>query len=103
MDANKDGRLSFEEVKNGLDSLSGGVSFRYSKTGYLSLMQSIDKDRNGFVDYQEFISAAIHKAALVSRDNLAAAFSTFDKDGSGLISVEELRAVFESAERKKDA
>lgn len=104
MDVNKDGRLSFEEVKSGVDKLAGSnISFRYSKTGYLSLMHSIDKDRNGFVDYQEFISAAISKASLANRENLASAFRTFDRDQSGLISVEELKCVFESAESKKDA
>lgn len=104
MDVNKDGRLSFEEVKQGVDKLEGSnASFRFSKTGYISLMQSIDKDRNGYVDYQEFISAAVNKAALVNRENLSSTFRTFDRDCSGMISVDELKGVFESADNKKDA
>lgn len=33
LDVNKDGRLSFEEVKNGIDKITGSAS-RYSKSEY---------------------------------------------------------------------
>lgn len=93
MDVNKDGRLSFEEVKQGIEKIAG-ASYRYSKTGYIELMHSVDKDKNGYVDYQEFITAATNKAMLVNRENLMAAFRTFDRDESGKISIEELKGVF---------
>jgi Ca2+-binding EF-hand superfamily protein len=37
-------------------------------------MKSLDKDGNGFIDYTEFITAAIDKAAFLNRENLRAAF-----------------------------
>ena len=37
-------------------------------------MQSLDKDGNGFVDYTEFITAAIDKVAFLNKENLRAAF-----------------------------
>lgn len=37
-------------------------------------MKSLDKDGNGYVDYSEFITAAIDKAAVLNNKNLKAAF-----------------------------
>jgi Ca2+-binding EF-hand superfamily protein len=37
-------------------------------------MKSLDKDGNGFIDYTEFITAAIDKTAFLNRENLRAAF-----------------------------
>ena len=50
MDNNKDGRLSMEEIQDGIDKTSG-TSFRFSKSGYLDMMKAIDKDYNGYIDY----------------------------------------------------
>ena len=41
---------------------------------YQELMQTIDKDGNGVIDYTEFITAAIDKAALLNMKNLISAF-----------------------------
>lgn len=37
-------------------------------------MKSLDKDGNGVIDYTEFITGAIDKAALLNKKNLQAAF-----------------------------
>ena len=66
-------------------------------------MEAVDKDHNKFVDYQEFISAASDKTILVNRDTLQSAFRTFDHDGSGLISLDELQRVFDTAGTRKDS
>jgi calcium-dependent protein kinase len=59
-------------------------------------MKSLDKDGNGFIDYTEFITAAIDKAAFLNRDNLRAAFQVIDTDNSGNITIDELKAVFDT-------
>lgn len=56
----------------------------------------MDKDGNGSIDYTEFITAAIDKAAVLNKKNLTAAFQVIDTDSSGMITVEELKAAFES-------
>ena len=66
MDFNYDGKLSQEEMKQGIEVMSGS-SFRFSKNEYLEMMHAIDKDNNGFIDYQEFIAAASDKVALVNK------------------------------------
>jgi Ca2+-binding EF-hand superfamily protein len=37
-------------------------------------MRTMDKDGNGVIDYTEFITAAIDKAALLNKKNLISAF-----------------------------
>lgn len=50
------------------------------------MFDSVDTDKSGFIDYSEFVAAAISEKNATSNDNLLAAFKMFDKDGSGLIS-----------------
>ena len=65
-------------------------------------MEAADKDRNKYVDYQEFISAASDKVKLLNLSNLQAAFKLLDRDNSGRISVDEIREVFDTMGTKKD-
>lgn len=65
-------------------------------------MESLDKDGNGVIDYTEFITGAIDKVALLNKNNLRSAFQMIDADDSGLITVDELKAVFDTHGDKKD-
>ncbi len=57
-------------------------------------MTSVDMDGNGTIDYNEFITSAINKEKVLSKQNLELAFKTFDKDKSGKISIEEIGQIF---------
>ena len=57
------------------------------------LFDSVDIDRSGFIDYSEFVVASMSEKQLLTNEKLAAAFKMFDKDGSGLISADEIREV----------
>lgn len=50
-----------------------------------------DVDNNGTIDYGEFLAATLHMNKIEREENLAAAFSFFDKDGSGYITIDELQ------------
>lgn len=64
---------------------------------------SMDTNGDGVVSYDEFITAAINKVALLNKSNIDAAFNIIDSDGSGQITMEELKAAFQtSASTKKD-
>lgn len=67
---------------------------------YEDLMMSIDKNGDGVIDFTEFITAAIDKAVILNKDNLVAAFRLIDKDNSGMITVDELKAVFDTHGQK---
>lgn len=43
------------------------------------------------IDYGEFLAATLHLNKLEREENLIAAFSFFDKDGSGYITVDEIQ------------
>ena len=50
-----------------------------------------DVDESGTIDYGEFLAATIHLNKLEREENLVAAFSFFDKDASGYITIDELQ------------
>lgn len=54
-----------------------------------------DVDNSGTIDYGEFIAAMLHLNKVQKEDHLFAAFSYFDKDGSGYITRDELQQACE--------
>ncbi|GLU04623.1 hypothetical protein SLE2022_217610 [Rubroshorea leprosula] len=87
MDTDRSGTITFEELKTGLARLGSRLSDAEAK----QLMDAADVDKNGTIDYIEFITATMHRHRLEKEENLYAAFQYFDTDGSGFISREELR------------
>lgn len=79
-----------EEVKDGYLNHYGRVM---SDEEVEQMFRSVDTDNSGFIDYTEFVVAATNSSALTSQEKLHAAFKMFDKDGSGIISAEEIREV----------
>lgn len=49
-----------------------------------------DIDNSGTIDYGEFIAATVHLNKLEREENLLSAFSYFDKDASGYITIDEI-------------
>jgi calcium-dependent protein kinase len=43
------------------------------------IMRNCDTDKNGHIDYSEFISATIDKRKLLSKERLKHAFAIFDR------------------------
>lgn len=62
------------------------------------ILQSVDFDQNGYIEYSEFVTVTMDRKLLLSRDRLLAAFQQFDSDHSGKITKEELGRVFGVAE-----
>ena len=57
------------------------------------MFDSVDTDKSGFIDYSEFVVAAMAENQLTTNEKMQAAFKMFDKDGSGIISGDEIREV----------
>jgi calcium-dependent protein kinase len=57
------------------------------------IFEKIDNDGSGLIEYSEWILATIDKEALLSQDNLEAAFKIIDADGGGTISSDEVKNV----------
>ena len=92
-DENKDGRLTKEEILKGIKKIK---SILFSSEDLENLMEFIDVDKNGYIEYQEFISATISKEKLLTEDNLKRSFDMFDKDKNGKITPHELKIVLGS-------
>lgn len=89
-DKNGDGRLSMDEVKQGYVEHYGKI---ISDDEVEKMFKAVDADNSGFIDYTEFVVAAMNEEELNSTDFLKAAFKMFDKDGSGIISSDEIKSV----------
>jgi len=55
------------------------------------MIKLADADGSGFLEYDEFITAAMNPKELYSKHNLMRAFKLFDSDKSGTISTQELK------------
>ena len=89
-DKNGDGKLDMDEVKTGYIDHYGKI---LSDEDVEKMFNAVDTDRSGYIDYSEFVVAAMNERQLTSNDKLQAAFKMFDKDGSGIISADEIREV----------
>lgn len=68
-----------------------------SATELQDILNEIDKDGSGSIEFDEFLTMMSRKVKQADTDSeLRAAFAVFDRDGSGTISAEELRSVMKS-------
>jgi calcium-dependent protein kinase len=88
-DKNGDGVLSKEEIYEGYKSILGEVE---ATKEVERIMNEVDIDRSGTIDYNEFVMAATNRHNILNKEKLEATFKMFDKDGSGSISAEEIRS-----------
>lgn len=59
------------------------------------MMLRVDTDKSGFIEYSEFIVAAMDRRKLLSAERLDSVFSTFDRDQNGKISASELKVMLD--------
>ena len=89
IDTNLDGKLSKEELMNAY-KIAG---IRINKNQLDKIINSMDYDNNGYIEYEEFIRATIPKENLFTDVNLKTAFELFDLDKNGSISLNEIKEV----------
>ena len=87
-DKNGDGKLTLNELKEGVSQINGG---NVTEEDMVNAMSVMDSNQNGYIDYTEFIAACLQSYNYLKENHLKAAFYFFDKDGNGTISKEELK------------
>lgn len=89
LDENGDGKVSAEELSQGLARAGFDMSSREAK----QMVEYAEATSSGALNYSEFLAAAMNRKKVLTQDVLWTAFNVFDKNGDGVISKPELKAV----------
>ena len=92
-DRGKDGQISIDELQQGLVQLK---TTHFKPEEIFNLFKTIDADKNGRIDYTEFLAATLQKHTYLKKERLFEAFTVFDKDNSGHITKQELMEVLKT-------
>ena len=99
LDQNSDGVLSIEEIKKGVEE----YKFGDKGENITKLFEKMDVDKNGLINYTEFISALMDYEK-IKENQLLECFNSYDADDSGKISFKEFCDMIkpQSEEEKKE-
>ena len=87
LDENSDGVLSIEEIERGVKN--GKFSGEFKPSDLIKMFNDMDVDKNGLINYTEFVSALMDYKKFVKKDQLLECFKNYDVDTSGKISFKE--------------
>ena len=88
LDLNADGRISLDELKQEYIKV---VPKEEAEIIASQVIERVDLDMNGEIDYTEFLAVCSERMKSVSLENLEIAFNMFDIDRSGFITVDEIK------------
>lgn len=94
LDDNGDGLLTVKELKNGLEK----AGFKDIPFDLQQIMEEVDSDGSGVIDYTEFLAATLDKKIYIQEDVCWAAFRIFDRDGNGKITKDEIETVLSNGD-----
>merc|ERR1712137_485548 len=89
LDENGDGLLTVNEMKEGLSR----CGLKEIPPDLQQIMEEVDSDGSGVIDYTEFLAATLDKKVYMAEDVCWQAFRIFDRDGNGKICMKEIAAV----------
>jgi len=87
MDKNNDGVLTIDEIEKGIKHCKLEASM--NKDAVVQLFKDMDIDKNGLVNYTEFVSALMDYEKDVKKEHIIECFNSYDADRSGKINFKE--------------
>ncbi|MCQ2819210.1 MAG: EF-hand domain-containing protein [archaeon] len=88
LDENSDGVLTMEEIKQGAEKCEF-LGDKISSEELIQLFNEMDVDKNGLINYTEFVSALMDYGKYIKKEGLIDCFKNYDLDGNGTISLSE--------------
>lgn len=95
-DSNNDGYITKKELKKGLMKIR-----KHTDEEVDAIMNSIDTDKNGAINFNEFISATLNQSISKDCNRIIKAFRFFDLNGDGFINENELKDALAGQEFSK--
>eukprot|EP00929_Paragymnodinium_shiwhaense_P011406 TRINITY_DN11704_c0_g2_i5.p1 TRINITY_DN11704_c0_g2~~TRINITY_DN11704_c0_g2_i5.p1 ORF type:complete len:500 (-),score=149.62 TRINITY_DN11704_c0_g2_i5:379-1878(-) len=89
LDVNGDGLLTSAELREGMER----AGFKEIPDDLQKMMEEVDADGSGVIDYTEFLAATLDRKQYIQEDVCWAAFRVFDRNGDGKISKDEIAHV----------
>ena len=65
-----------------------------------SMFEKLDDNKNGLIEYSEFITAIMARELILCKESLRKAFNTLDYNQDGFIDVDELSRAFRGVNKE---
>ena len=90
-----------DDCKINKKELLDGLKIKYNsivrKEDIDLIFKNLDLNNNGYIDYEEFVSASVNKKRFMNKNVLTLAFNFFDKNKSGEITFDEIEKMFKES------
>ena len=96
LDKDCDARLLPNEFQQAFTEYVPGVS----QSEVENLFNLVDTNKNGKIEFSEFVAAGANRNKLLTDGNLNEGFKYFDKDNNGYIDLDEIKEVFSPKKSK---
>ena len=101
LDKNKNNVITREELRTALRKARPKDKVVRVETMLEDIFDRIDVKKTGEIEYSEFLAAAADDSVVLTRENLFATFTAFDKSRTGTINVQDLKKLFNEGREKK--
>lgn len=93
-DSDKSGSIEIDELKRAMTSL--GYDKKSQNRMVFQILENLDKNKDGQIDFDEFLDMMTARISdRDSREDIMKVFMLFDQDGTGRITLDDLRVVAE--------
>ena len=97
IDVNQNGKITLDDLTKGLCKLLKKDNMEEEAK---KIFENLDTYRTNYLEYEEFVRAAIDKKIFLTGEALKLAFNFFDKEKKGIITFESFLKVFKGCIKK---
>ena len=97
IDLNENGKITVDDLNKGLCKLLKKSNMEEDAK---KIFENLDTGGTNYLEYEEFVRAAIDKKIFLTDEALKMAFSFFDKENKGIITFESILKIFKGCVKK---